>query len=100
MRDHLERVAAMADWREDSEVTSRESLRMFGDEGRESRAEILRAVATTRCAVCVARWLQRAYPMPEEQPVMNQTADGGRSYGAMFALFVDIEFVDPCCDVG
>lgn len=50
----------MADCSEDSEVTSRGSLRILGEEGREASVSTLRAVATTRWEVCVARWFARA----------------------------------------
>lgn len=49
-------------------------------EGREESDEGFRAVATTRVEgfAEVERRVARARPMPEEQPVMNQTAFWGR----------------------
>jgi len=48
-------VAVKASWIEDSEVTSRASLRMLGVEGSTDRVAGLRAVATMREVVLVER---------------------------------------------
>lgn len=83
MRAKRVRVESSAAWMEVSDVTSRASLSTFGLSGREERVEGLRAVATTREVVCSIRYSQRAYPIPEEHPVTNQTASSGRVYGAI-----------------
>jgi len=78
MRGQWARVAARADLMEEGDVTSRVRVRRLGVCGREVRVEGFRAVATTREVVWVKRWVARAWPMPEEQPVMNQTASSER----------------------
>jgi hypothetical protein len=86
MRPQCLRAAETAAATEASDVTSSWRASRLGVCGREERAEGFRAVATTREGVDVRRYVAREWPMPEEHPVMNQTADWGRLYGAIVGV--------------
>lgn len=57
-----------------TEVTSSASFRTLGPSGMSESDAGLRAVATTRCeGFLVAMYWARPCPMPEEQPVTDNT---------------------------